>query len=202
MAVEINLLYVIIFCIALFLVMAMPIGFAFVGGAILFVLLTSVTYFTFRLIPDYSFHTVDVFSLMAVPFFMLAGDFMKEGGITRRLIDFSDLFFGPIRGRMGALAILASLFFGAITGSSMATVAAIGSIMIPEMVKTGYAKKTACAICTASGFLGILIPPSIPAIFLSVVTGLSVGALFLATIIPGILNASPNVAPFGTQNSV
>jgi len=184
------LLYSILVMIGILLFLGMPVGLSFLFGGIVFVALTSITYFLFTLIPEYGFHTVDVFSLMAVPFFLLAGDLMKEGGLTVRLIAISDAFWGRVKGRMGAVTIISSMFFGAITGSSMACVAAIGSIMIPEMEKTGYRKIHAAALVTASGFLGILIPPSIPAIFLSVVTGISVGALFLATVIPGFLLAA------------
>ena len=114
---------------------------------------------------------------------------MKEGGLTERLVAFSDAFLRRIRGRIGALAVVASLFFGAITGSSMACVAAIGFIIIPQMMMTSYDKKAEAAVCSALRFLGVLIPPSIPTIFLSMVTGLSISAPFLAAASPGVLLA-------------
>jgi C4-dicarboxylate transporter, DctM subunit len=183
------LLYLVMLLSTVLLFIGFPVGFTFLLGGILFVIFTSVPYFSFYAIPEYGFHAVDVFALMAVPFFLLAGELMKEGGLTEKLISFADSILGRIRGKMGAVTVVASMFFGAISGSSLACVAAMGSMMVPEMVKTGYKKEKAAALTIASGFIGMLIPPSVPAIFLSVVTGLSIGTLFLATILPGFIIA-------------
>lgn len=138
-------------------------------------------------VPQLSFYAINSFPLLAIPFFMLAGDLMKEGGISRKLIEFIQLFTERARGAMGAVLIIGSALFGTITGSSVATVSSIGSIMGPEMLKQGYSKPYVTALAAASGYLGILIPPSIPGILYAMTTGTSVGAVWLSTIGPGIL---------------
>jgi len=134
-----------------------------------------------------SFGAVDSFPLMAIPFFILAGDIMKEGRISRYLIDFVNLFVGKIKGSLSHVTVLACTFFGAISGSSAATVAAIGGVMIPEMIKRGYDRNFAVAVCAASGFIGILIPPSIPLIVYGMNAQVSVAKLFLGGVGPGLV---------------
>lgn len=134
-----------------------------------------------------SFGAVDSFPLMAIPFFILAGDIMKEGRISRYLIDFVNLFVGKIKGSLSHVTVLACTFFGAISGSSAATVAAIGGVMIPEMIKRGYDRNFAVALCAASGFIGILIPPSIPLIVYGMNAQVSVAKLFLGGVGPGLV---------------
>lgn len=136
-----------------------------------------------------SFYAVDMFALLAVPFFLLAGD-LVQFGLAERLIRWVQSIIGFIRGALGAVAVLSSLMFGAISGSMMATIAAIGPMMMPEMEKSGYTKKSAAALITASGFLGILIPPSIPSLIYATIAGLSVAELFIATVVPGFILAS------------
>jgi len=136
-----------------------------------------------------SFYAVDMFALLAVPFFLLAGD-LVQFGLAERLIRWVQSLIGFIRGALGAVAVLSSLMFGAISGSMMATIAAIGPMMMPEMEKSGYTKKNAAALITASGFLGILIPPSIPSLIYATIAGLSVAELFIATVVPGFILAS------------
>ncbi len=111
-------------------------------------------------------------------------------GLAERIIKLSQNLVGRIRGSMGVVTVVASILFGAIVGSTMATVAGIGSVMIPEMERTGYDRRQATALATASSFLGILIPPSISSLIYCMVTGVSVGALFLATVLPGFVLAS------------
>jgi len=126
------------------------------------------------------------FTLMAIPFFILAADLMRFGGISRRLIDFANSLVGWITGGLAMTGVLACTFFAAISGSSPATVAAIGSLMIPALIKAGYDKGFSVGLITTAGSLGILIPPSITFILFGAVTGTSIGELFLAGFIPGI----------------
>ena len=126
------------------------------------------------------------YPLMAVPFFLLAGKIMERGGIARRLIDFANTLVGRFPGGLALTGILACMFFASISGSSTATVAAIGSIIIPGMLKRGYGRNFAVGSITTAGALGILIPPSIAMIIYGFVTETSVGKLFIAGIIPGI----------------
>jgi len=135
------------------------------------------------------FTSVDSFPFMAIPFFMLAGGLMESGGISRRLVNFAKCLVGSTPGGLGIITIVASAFFGAISGSNPATVAAIGGIMIPAMIKAGYPKDFASAIAAAGGTLGVIIPPSIPMVTYGVVASVSIGTLFLAGFLPGIFIA-------------
>ena len=126
-------------------------------------------------------------SLLAVPFFMLAGSIMNMGGISRRLINFCRLFVGRIRGGLAIVAVLAAMIFAAISGSGPATVAALGVFMIPAMVNDGYDVGFAGALMGSAGGLGIIIPPSIPMVIYATLAGCSVGTMFCAGIVPGII---------------
>lgn len=131
----------------------------------------------------------DSFPLIAVPLFILAGDVMQKGGMSRRLVGFANSLIGHIRAGLAYVNVLASVFFAAISGSSPATVAAIGSNLIPEMEKVGYSRKFSASLTAASGMIGVMIPPSIPFIIYGVTAEVSIGKLFLAGVIPGILFA-------------
>lgn len=133
------------------------------------------------------FNSVDMFPLMAIPFFILAGSLMETGGISKRLINFASALVGEMKGGLAAVAVVTSMFFAAISGSSPATVAAIGSILIPAMVARGYHRDFAAAVQATSGGLGVIIPPSIPIILYGVTAEVSVGDLFIAGILPGLL---------------
>ncbi len=133
------------------------------------------------------FTAMDSFPLMAVPFFILAGALMETGGISRRLIHLANTFVGHFSGGLAFVAIIASMFFGAISGAAAACVAAIGSVLIPEMVARGYGKPYTAAVQATAGTLGVMIPPSIPMIIYGVMTGVSVGALFMGGVVPGVL---------------
>lgn len=135
------------------------------------------------------FTAIDSFPIMAIPFFMIAGLVMERGGISSRLINFVYLLLGKLSGGLAIVTVITSCFFGALTGSSPATVAAVGGIMIPAMIKEGYDEKFALATAATSGFLGPIIPPSILFVTFGVATGASIGALFIAGIIPGLLLA-------------
>ncbi len=135
------------------------------------------------------FTAVDSFSLMAIPFFMMAGMLMERGGISKRLINLANLLLGNLYGSLAIVLIVTSAFFGALTGSSTATVAAIGGIMIPAMLRSGYEEGFSLSTSASSGFLGCIIPPSIPMITYGVAAGVSIGGMFMAGVIPGILLA-------------
>jgi tripartite ATP-independent transporter DctM subunit len=132
---------------------------------------------------------VNKFSLLAIPFFVLAGAIMAEGGMSRRLVAFAGVLVGFIRGGLSLVNILASTFFGAISGSSVADTASIGSVMIPEMVKKGYPRDFATALTVSGSIQATLIPPSHNAVIYSMAAGgsISIAALFMAGVFPGLL---------------
>jgi C4-dicarboxylate transporter DctM subunit len=129
------------------------------------------------------------FSLLAIPFFILAGDLMTAGGISRRLVGLADVLVRHRTGGLGMVAVLAAAFFAALSGSAPATTAAIGAIMIPEMEKRGYSRAFATALAVAGGIIGPMLPPSIPMVVWGVMSETSISQLFLAGVVPGILLA-------------
>ena len=135
------------------------------------------------------FSSNDSFPLLAVPFFMLAGELMTYGGVSKRLVDFASSLVGHFRGGLGSIAIVASAFFAALSGSNAATVAAIGTIMIPAMMKKGYNEGYTAATLAAAGTTGMVIPPSILMILYGVVVGVPITDLFIAGFLPGIFMA-------------
>ncbi|EKN63250.1 TRAP transporter large permease [Schinkia azotoformans] len=140
-----------------------------------------------EIIPQRIFVSLNSFPLMAIPFFILAGNLMGVGGISRRLVNFASSLVGHFTGGLAMVAIVTSMFFAAISGSGAATTAAIGSILIPAMVARGYHIEYAAANQAVSGALGIIIPPSIAMILYGVAAEVSIGDLFVAGIIPGLL---------------
>ncbi len=133
--------------------------------------------------------SVDSFPLLAVPFFILAGNLMQQGGLSRRLIDFISSLVGTLAGGLALAAVLTCMFFAAISGSSAATAAAVGAVLIPAMQEKGYAKEFSSAVVASSGEMGVIIPPSIPMILYGVLASVSIADMFLAGIVPGILVA-------------
>jgi C4-dicarboxylate transporter DctM subunit len=133
------------------------------------------------------FETSEHYTLLAIPFFLLSGAFMTTGGVARRLIDFANACVGHIRGGLAISAVLACMLFAALSGSSPATVAAVGSIAIAGMVRSGYPQAFGAGIVCNAGTLGILIPPSIVMVVYAAATEQSVGKLFMAGVIPGLL---------------
>lgn len=129
---------------------------------------------------------IEKFEIMAIPFFILAGNFLTHGGVARRMIRFATSMIGHWHGGLGLAGVMACALFAAVSGSSPATVVAIGSVILPAMVKQGFPNKFGAGILTTSGSLGILIPPSIAMVMYSVSTNVSVGAMFIAGIVPGI----------------
>ena len=135
------------------------------------------------------FTGIEKFEIMAIPFFILAGNFLTHGGVARRMIQFASSMVGHWYGGLGLAGVLACALFAAVSGSSPATVVAIGSILLPAMVKAGFPTRFGAGVITTSGALGILIPPSIVMVMYAVATNSSVGALFMAGVIPGLLLA-------------
>ncbi len=137
--------------------------------------------------PQTIFESLDSFTLMAIPFYILAGNLMQTGGISRRLIHLANSIVGWLRGGLGASSILTCMFFATMSGSSSATTAAIGSSMIPAMEKKGYPKSFAAACVAVGGELGAIIPPSLTMIVYGLVANVSIGSMFIAGILPGLL---------------
>lgn len=133
------------------------------------------------------FVSLDSFSLMALPFFMIAGGLLEKGGVSKRIVNFANSIVGGLPGGLAIVTFVASAFFGAISGSSTATVIAIGAIVIPTMLKEGYDIKFSVTTVASAGILGTIIPPSIPMVTYGVSTGASIGDLFTGGIIPGLL---------------
>ena len=132
------------------------------------------------------FNGLDNFAIMAIPFFILAGSFLTHGGVAKRMIHFTTTLVGHLPGGLALAGVVASGLFAAVSGSSVATVVAIGSIMLPAMVDHGYPKRFGAGVITTSGSLGILVPPSIILVLYGVSTNTSIGALFMAGVVPGI----------------
>jgi C4-dicarboxylate transporter DctM subunit len=133
------------------------------------------------------FTGIEKFEIMAVPFFILAGNFLTHGGVARRMIDFATSMIGHLSGGLALAGIVACAMFALVCGSSVATVVAIGSIVLPEMVRKGYPMRFGAGVITVAGSLGILMLPSIPKVIYAVATNTSIGALFVAGLLPGIL---------------
>lgn len=178
--------FVLLFTLAILLALGMPVAFAVglsaVAGALwidlpLEALMIQIT------------SGVNKFTLLAIPFFILAGAIMAEGGIARRLVNFAYIFVGFIRGGLSLVNIVASTFFGAISGSSVADTASIGSVMIPEMEKKGYPREYAAAVTASGSVQAILIPPSHNSVIYSLAAGgtVSIATLFIAGVLPGLL---------------
>ena len=133
------------------------------------------------------FTGIEKFEIMAIPFFILAGNFLTYGGVAKRMIDFAVSVIGHLHGGLALAGIVACAMFALVCGSSVATVVAIGSIVLPEMVKHGYPMRFGAGVITVAGSLGILMLPSIPKVIYAVATGTSIGALFVAGLLPGIM---------------
>jgi len=136
------------------------------------------------------FTGIEKFEIMAIPFFILAGNFLTHGGVAKRMINFATSMVGHLYGGLALSGVIACALFAAVSGSSPATVVAIGSILLPAMVKAGFPKRFGAGVITTSGSLGILIPPSIPMVIYCVATNSSVGGLFMGGVIPGLMLAT------------
>lgn len=141
-------------------------------------------------VPERLFNALNSFPLMAIPFFVFGANLMSRGGISKRLTDAGNAVVGHLRGGMAMTAVLACMFFAAVSGSSPATVVAVGTLMIPAMIASGYPKQFSTGLIASAGSLGILIPPSIPLIVYGISTEQSIGDLFMAGVVPGIMAGS------------
>ncbi len=174
-------------CTGILIAFSMPIVFALGIGCAVFLVL-------FKDYPHQIMHTrmvggIDSFPLLAVPFFILAGELLNIGGVTARLVALAKVLVGSIRGGLGMVTVLGEYFFSGISGSTVADVSAIGSIMVPALKKAGYKSEETVSIVSAASAMGMLVPPSIPAVVLGGITGMSVGALFVGGFLPAIVIA-------------
>ena len=167
------------------LVIGVPVGFA-IGGA---TMLSMITCSDLSMVTNaqYCYSGIFSFTVMAIPFFMLAGTIMSTGGIAKRIVNFASALIDFVNGALGCVSIIACMFFGALSGSGMATAAAIGSMMIPEMKTKGYDPAYAATIVCFGGIVGPIIPPSLSFVLYGSSTNVSIPDLFLAGVLPGIL---------------
>lgn len=167
------------------LILTVPIGFSLGIASLAYILYTN--QLTFGFITQNLVTGVDSFPIMAIPFFVFAGELMGGGGISRRLLNVANVYFGRIRGGLAIVTVVVCMFFAAISGSGPATVAAVGGMVVPTMMQKGYDKKFVLALIAAAGSIGVIIPPSIPMVVYSVTTNSSVSKLFMAGFVPGIM---------------
>ncbi len=177
-----ELLLFSVFFILLFL--GIPVAFSLGLSSFVYLLVADIP---LVVIPQKMYAGIDVFTLLCIPGFVLAGNLMNRGGITQRIINFCNAFVGHIRGGLGLANIGSSMVFAGISGTALADTASIGGIMIPAMKKEGYSGSFAAAVTASSSTIGPIIPPSLPMIIVGTLTGLSVSKMFLAGAIPGIL---------------
>ncbi len=171
---------------AILLIISVPIGFT-LGLTSVFAIFKSQMYVLLNIVPQRFFAGVDMFPIMAMPFFMIAGDLMNRCKITDSLIEFSNTLVGHIRGGLAHSNIVASIFFAGITGAAVADSAALGSVLIPAMKKDGYDEDFSAAITAASSIIGPIIPPSTIMVIYGSIMGVSIAGLFAAGVLPGIL---------------
>jgi C4-dicarboxylate transporter DctM subunit len=181
-----NSMFIFVLLIALMLT-GMPISIAL--GLTVLTFLFTMTEVPVQAVALKLFTGIEKFEIMAIPFFILAGNFLTHGGVARRMIHFATSMVGHWHGGLALAGVLACALFAAVSGSSPATVVAIGSILLPAMLKQGYPKSFGAGVITTSGALGILIPPSIVMVMYSVSTNTSVGKLFMAGVVPGLMLA-------------
>ncbi|HOA15485.1 MAG TPA: TRAP transporter large permease [Bacillota bacterium] len=163
-----------------------PVGFGLGIGSLVTLLVKG---YSLSTIAARMFTGVDNFPIMAIPFFCIAGDLMSETGITQRLVKFADTLVGHIRGGLGHVNVVAECFFSGITGSAIADASALGSMLIPSMVEKGFDVGFSAAVVASASVIGPIIPPSIPFVVYGLITGVSVGGLFMAGMVPGIVLA-------------
>ncbi|MDD3512997.1 MAG: TRAP transporter large permease [Synergistaceae bacterium] len=169
---------------AFFLLLGVPVGLAIGVSGLLIVFLNG---FPLEMIPQTMFSGNESFALVAVPFFVLAGDILAKGGISERIIAFAEATLGRFRGGLSIVSTVASMFIAAISGSGAATTAAVGSALLPQLEEKGYDVDFSAALIAASGTIGVVIPPSVPMVLYAVIAGVSVAKLFMAGFVPGFL---------------
>lgn len=166
------------------LLVGVPVAIA-IALASIFVLITNDM--PLVLIAQRMFAGTDTFPLVAVPFFILAGDLLAKGKVSEKLVNFADSLFGFLKGGLSIVAVLAGMFFAAISGSGAATTAAVGTTLVPELKKKGYDEASSAALIAASGTIGVVIPPSVPMILYAVIANVSVEKLFISGFVPGVV---------------
>ena len=164
----------------------MPVSFALGASSLLVLAFGGYNLVT---VPQFAFSGLDSFALLAIPFYIFAGVIMEYSGISKMLIDWIKSFVGRIRGATGVITICACMAFGVLTGSAMATISAIGKMMVPELEKEGYPKAYNSALLAATCFLGILIPPSVPGIMYALASGGKISEIWMSTIGPAFIFA-------------
>lgn len=169
----------------LFILIGVPVAYSILGAGSIFLIMTNIK--PLLLVPQRMTTGLDSFPLLAVPLFIFVGELMDRGGISKRMINWAESLLGWVPGGLGIVTIVSCAMFAALTGSGPATVAAIGSIMIPSLVKSNYSMRTSAGMVAAGGALGPIIPPSIPMIIYGVTMSLSIPKMFIAGIIPGLL---------------
>lgn len=170
---------------AVLLLLGVPIAYSIGASGIVYMLIREPSFLmTF---PQRVWGGLNSFIIIAMPLFMLSGELMNKGGLTKRLINFSLLLVKPLKGGLAEVNVVASMIFGGITGSSVADTSALGSILIPDMIKEGYPRGYTTGVTVASSTVGMIIPPSIPMLMFAMVSNQSVGKLFLGGFIPGVL---------------
>ena len=197
-----------------FLLLALGVPIAIAIGLTVVVVLSS-NDISLLVVPQRMFAGADSFPLVAVPFFILAGDIMAKGKVSEKMVQFADSLLGFVKGGLWVVAVLASMFFAAISGSGAATTAAVGTPLLPELKKKGYDPAFSAALIASGGCIGVIIPPSVPMVLYCVMADQSVARLFLNGFIPGIMmggiliaiglfvaykNNYPNGAPFSVSN--
>jgi len=176
---------VLLISLGVFLILGIPIAYSLGLSSFLYFIIYHPE--LLQILPQRLYAGMDSYAMIALPLFVLMGLLMNEGGITTRLIDFSLIFVGRLRGGLGAVNVLASMIFGGISGSSVSDTASIGAVLIPEMQKKGYSPEFASGITVASSTMGMIIPPSVPMVIYAFVAEASVGKLFLGGVFPGII---------------
>jgi C4-dicarboxylate transporter DctM subunit len=179
-----TIVIIVMALVVLVMLMGVPVGFAFGLGGFLILFLTNLDP---RFAMPAAFRNLESYTLLALPLFIMAGGLMKDADISKRLIAFTQSFLGRVRGGLGMVCVVCCTIFGAISGSASAAIAAIGSVMIPEMVEQGYPRGYATGLVACSSMLALLIPPSIPMIVFAMTAQISILAAFLSTFIPGLL---------------
>ncbi len=167
-----------------FMLLGVPVAFAILSSGIIYLI---DAHMSFLMVAQRLVYGLNSFTLLAVPLFILVGNLMDFGGISKRLTDWAKSLLGWLPGGLGVVTVFSCAIFASLTGSGPATVAAIGSIMLPTMLKAGYSRETASGLVAAAGALGPIIPPSIPMIIYGVTMNLSIPAMFVAGIIPGLI---------------
>lgn len=176
---------VLLVSLAIFLILNMPVGLA-IGLSTFAALLTGES-LSLNSLAQQMVISCDSFPILAVPLFILAGDLMGAGGVSRRILNVCNVFFGRITGGLAIVTVLVCMFFAAVSGSGPATVAAVGSMVIPTMIELGYKRSFVLALVATAGTIGVIIPPSIPMVLYGVSTGTSVTSLFMGGFFPGFL---------------